>query len=151
MNIRRMMRFDVDVIKGSLGSETSIDKYHSSRNSIGFVAEIEDTILGYLCCNVDGELNEIAEIMVAPEVRGQGIGAELIEELSETIGKDGTIEALVDMGRGDLIGFFKRVGFKVVNHYQNGKLLLRRGWRFRHAPEPTFRITPGEHYDEEGC
>ena len=148
MNIRRMMRFDVEVIKTGLGVDSNIDKYHSSRNSLGFVCEVEDTVLGYLCCNVDGELNEIAEIQVAPEVRGQGVGAALIQRLAETIGRDGTIEALVPIDRSDLIGFLKACKFSVVNSYVNDKVLLRRGWRFRHAPSTNFRITKGLDNDE---
>lgn len=144
-----MMRFDVDTIKNSLGSESSIDKYHSSRNSLGFVCETDDVLLGYLCCNVDGELHEIAEMQVAPEVRGQGIGASLIEKLAETVGKDGTIEALVPFEKTDFIEFLKACQFRVVNSYKNDKVLLRRGWRFRHAPSTNFRITEGLGDDED--
>lgn len=135
------MRFDLDTIKNELKSKFNLHDHCSSQSSICLIAELNDMILGYICCTRDMDIYQLMDVFVASEVRGQGIGSALVNYTRSVIGDDASMEAMLEMDDAGSIAFLKSCGFSVVNVLEGDVLLLRVGCRFRHAPEIAYRIT----------
>lgn len=135
------MRFDVDNIRKFLGSKFNLHDHCSSTGSICLVIESADLVLGYICCVRDMDIYQVLDVFVAAEVRGQGLGRALVHRVRDLIGADASMEAMLEMGDTGSLAFFKAVGFKVVDCLEGDVVLLREGWRFKHAPSLQYRIT----------
>lgn len=135
------MRFDLDTIKNDLKSKFNLHEHCSSQSSLCLVAEINDMILGYICCARDMDIYQLMDVFVASEVRGQGIGTALVDHTRHIIGEDASMEAMLEMDDAGNIAFLKGRGFSVVNMLEGDVVLLRVGCRFRHAPAVAYRIT----------
>lgn len=135
------MRFDVENIKKILGSKFNLHDHCSSPRSVCLVIEASDLILGYICCVRDMDIYQVLDVFVASEVRGQGIGRALVHRVRDLIGPDASMEAMLELGDKWSLDFFQAVGFSVVDCLEGDVVLLRDGWRFKHAPSLKYRIT----------
>ncbi len=137
------MRFDVDNIKKFLGSKFNLHDHCSSPRSVCLVVESGELVLGYICCVRDMDIYQVLDIFIANEVRGQGLGRALLRFTRNLVGADASLEAMIELGDTGSMTFFQSVGFKVVDVLEGDVVLLRDGWRFRHAPSLKYRITEG--------
>lgn len=135
------MRFDVDHIKRQLGSKFNLHDHCSSTRSVCLVIESNDIVLGYICCVRDMDIYQLLDVFIAAEVRGQGLGRALVHRVRSLIGPDASMEAMLELSDLGNMEFLKAVGFKVVDCLDGDVVLLRDGWRFKHAPSLKYRIT----------
>lgn len=140
-SVRLLMKQDVRNIKKF--SSFAVSRYLKSSNSFCIVAETGDTLLGFLACDIDGDITEITSISVAEPVRRRRVGTTLVEQLLTMIEDDHSIEAVVRESNLGAQCFFGSLGFKVVNKREKDNqdaYLMRLGWRFRgEPPEACFR------------
>lgn len=139
--VRLLMRSDLDGIKKF--SSFMAKRYLRDRTGFCIVAEINDVILGFVACDIDGDIAEMTHIEVAPPVQRNKVATRLIEQVRQMTDDDMSIEAIV---RDDNLAAQKlldSLGFRVTNRRKKDgqdAYLFRLGKRFHsEAPDITFR------------
>lgn len=103
------------------GQENMYRKDIIGKNSVVFVAIIEEKIVGYILCKIiDGEVYSkdkkvafLEDMFVLEEYRGKGIGARLVKEFFKWEKSKGMKRATVTVSIKNkaAIGFYKSAGF----------------------------------------
>ena len=141
MDVRPMMPIDTQGLY-RLCPEFDPKPYTRRRHAFGLVGEIGEAIVGYVACDQDGDIVEIADIYVGEPVRRNGIGSALLECVSHRIDDDCSIEAAVPQDKDDIQRFFGYNAYSVVSEGTRDGIdiyLFRKGWRFRQAPQECYR------------
>ena len=87
------------------------------------VAEVAGKIVGSVLGGFDGRRGMMYHLAVAPEVRRQGIGAALMEELEQRLRQKGCIRyyLLVTPDNEAAIQFYEQYGWERMNLFAYGK------------------------------
>jgi ribosomal-protein-alanine N-acetyltransferase len=81
-------------------------------SSTGFVAEVNGVVVGYCVLSLCEGFNEIENLAVHPQFRGQGIGSRLIDEAIAHSIQD--LKCLISETNLNAHLFFKKLGFKAI-------------------------------------
>lgn len=152
MNIRRMVRPDTakvaDIDKATSDTPWMAEDYqeiYRDRYVDAFVAEDETGVIGFALTFQDLFADEIVKIAVQPDKTRRGIGSSLVEKLRSMQDENWkSLEVLVPADRVECQVFFANCGFRcVADCKRNDKevLKLRRGNRFKKAPDLKYRIS----------
>ncbi|MHA2373382.1 MAG: N-acetyltransferase family protein [Candidatus Thorarchaeota archaeon] len=93
-----------------------LDEY-LSLNSPLFVAELENQVVGYIICRVDGNTVWAEMMYVRPDVRRQGIATDLYsraEKLAVSLGGS-TLYNWIHPNNDAIIAFLRSRGYNVMN------------------------------------
>ncbi len=117
--IRRDMAEVLRIEQSSFGSPWNDEDFLCclrQRNCIGMVAEHEHRILGFMIYELHKSRLHILNFAVAPEVRKQGIGAQMVLRLVDKLSQQRRSEILLEVRESNLEAqlFFKKQGFKAV-------------------------------------
>lgn len=90
-----------------------------------FVAEQAGEVVGFISCHTQhllhhgGKVGEIQELFVRPDLRGQGIGQQLLAEVTTLAVREGfvNLEVTTNQKRQDTIRFYERESFQ-LSHYK---------------------------------
>lgn len=95
-------------------SETMIDTYLPG--SACYVAEASNTVVGvYVMQRITSTTQEIRNIAVRPDLRGQGIGQQLLRHAIATARHQGATNLEVGTGSfGYPLTFYQKAGFRIV-------------------------------------
>ena len=88
-------------------------------DSLAFVWEDEEKILGFSCAHDVGFLGYLSLLVVAESARGKGIGRELIVRTERDLAERGCATLISDVWQ-DAVGFYKASGWSAP-----GAVLLR--------------------------
>ena len=79
------------------------------------VAEVEGQIVGFALLTFWRDLGEIGDLIVAPDVRGQGIGSALIAHLMESARQHGTTRMEIGAAASNprALSLYQRLGFSI--------------------------------------
>ena len=141
LNIRRLKATDAEAVANiyyAISQEPQekgfdrviTDEVLRYENAVGFVAEIDDRLIGYIITyspSVGFGLSRsawIALLGVLPDYMGQGIGKKMAEAVFKFYGDRGihTVYTTVRWHQTDLLSFFRTLGFD-----QSDFINLRRG------------------------
>lgn len=95
------------------------------RNCIGMVAEHEHRIVGFMIYELHKAKLHILNFAVAPDVRRQGVGTQMVEKLIDKLSQQRRKEILLEVRETNLEAqlFFKDQDFRAVtvlrNHYDD--------------------------------
>ena len=82
-----------------------------SADSLAFVWEQNEQILGFICTHDVGFRAYLSELIVAKSARSQGIGKQLVEHVQAELTKRGCAVLISDVWR-DAEGFYKSLGWE---------------------------------------
>jgi ribosomal protein S18 acetylase RimI-like enzyme len=84
------------------------------RRNVGLssLAEDDGEIVGTTLGSYDGRKGYIYKVVVKKDYRGTGLGQKLVKETVKKIKKAGCLDIRVNCAE-DLVGFYKRCGFKL--------------------------------------
>jgi len=128
-SIRKVKQRDLElilgVLKGQIGEmyfgdiKKEVDDICAGK-AIGFVAEMNGTITGYVCCRKRVEVAYLETIAVKPRYQGKGFGRRLLEEAIETIKKEypdiKVLNVITDTDAHKTIGFYLKNGFEISGY-----------------------------------
>ncbi len=79
-----------------------------------FVAHVDDVVVGYVVCRIDGALARIVDVYVTPEARELGFGDELLGAATDAARSAGatTLEGEALPGDRDMKNLYERAGIK---------------------------------------
>jgi ribosomal-protein-alanine N-acetyltransferase len=106
-------------------SEDDFLRQLRQRNSIGMVADIDDKVAGYMIYELAKSRLRLVNMAVAPEIRRQGIGTQMIEKLASKLSRERRSQVALAVRESNLPAqlFFRDCGFKAVNtlrhHYDD--------------------------------
>ncbi len=141
INVRRLEKKDAEnivAIYSAITKKSVSDSFAfvirdewSKKDSLSFVAEISERIVGFMICHIISggfgleKSAWIATMGVDPQYMGQGIGRKLAEEIFACSVKKGIKEiySSVKWDSTDLLSFFKTLGFERSNFVNLNKRL----------------------------
>ena len=90
--------------------------YLKQRNCIGMIAELEHEIVGFMVYMLHKSRLEIVNFAVAPESQRSGVGAAMIERLTDKLSQQRRNELLANVCETNeaMIGLLRSCGFKAV-------------------------------------
>ena len=89
------------------------------------VAEQDGRLVGAVMGGYDGRRGLVYHLAVEPESRHHGIGAALMAELEGRLKEKGCLKSylLVTKDNGDVVAFYRALGWEVMDMYLMGKVL----------------------------
>lgn len=141
MQIRRMIKSDIDEIEDFYSNEYDYEEYRRSKESHAFVAEDANEIVGIYLAAEELLTCELVHLEVREDLWGVGIGTEMLEHLERLCDK--SIEAFIDERNVPMQAFLSRRGYTATNNIQTDDgepgYLFRKGDRFNYAPDLMYR------------
>lgn len=119
-------------------SEKSVASELENPLSLWLVATEQDRVLGYVGSQTVLGESDMMNLAVAPAVRCQGIGRQLVEALAEALQKNGSHCLTLEVRQSNLPAqkLYGALGFQQIGrrpgYYSNPKedaLILRKEWR----------------------
>lgn len=119
-------------------SEKSVASELENPLSLWLVATEQDRVLGYVGSQTVLGESDMMNLAVAPAVRCQGIGRQLVEALAEALKKNGSHCLTLEVRQSNLPAqkLYGALGFQQIGrrpgYYSNPKedaLILRKEWR----------------------
>lgn len=91
------------------------------RNCIGMVAEHEQQIVGFMVYELHKSKLQVLNFAVAPAVRRQGIGVQMVQRLIDKLSQQRRKEIVLEVRETNLAAqlFFKENGFRAVSVIRN--------------------------------
>ena len=139
MNIRPICESDSGAVLELLAKTMSIHYMNELKSEFehllegkgyAFVAEQDDSVLGYITCHQTAETFKLETLAIRPHVQRQGLGRLLVEHLEQVLQREVPIRPLVinvvtdDAVDDPVQAFYKQLGFIqsgiVVNEYKYG-------------------------------
>jgi len=101
------------------------EKISGSRSKQNYVcvAKVSGRIVAFCCGKKFEEYNQLSAIYIAPGYQRQGIGRQLIADVFEWLGKNKKIIVAPVAYNLPAIGFYKRIGFAVVEGKSSSRQL----------------------------
>lgn len=125
MNLRPMTEADYDAVlalmRGAPGvavraadSPAAIARYLARNPGLSLVAESDGAVVGCVFCGHDGRRGYLHHVVVAPERRGQGIGAALVERALDGLAALGIYKTHLDVfaDNAPAIAFWRHTGWQ---------------------------------------
>lgn len=142
--VRRMMRQDISrvmpleksVHKDERWSSAFLSKLHRAKFTHSWVAEIRGEVIGYCMVMVDLDIAEIARIV--DREHSHDVLSCLVSQVINALG-DGSIECYTGNDEPHLMSLLSKFDFRIVNQWDD-LFLMRRGRRFRFAPDLKYRM-----------
>ena len=106
-------------------ARVELEDYLSDRYRI-YIADDEDSIIGYLVCKIDQDTVWAEQLYVTPSMRRKGIGTALYTEaefLADSLGGN-SVYNWVHPNNNEIIHFLKKRGIDVLNLIE-----LRKQWK----------------------
>jgi GNAT superfamily N-acetyltransferase len=110
----------------------------SDPGSICLIALINEDAVGYMCCTSDSYIYQILDVFVDKSFRRTGIGSEMMNQVKMMTFPNSSLEALIDVSDRVSSSFLHANQFTAVG-VKADSVLMRFGWRFKHAPKVAFR------------
>jgi len=113
----------------TLGSEMLINDLDNEL-STSYVYLENDKVIGYISIVFDGEIVEILNYCVAPEMQNKGIGKELLNYVLDTYYAKNASSVILEVRESNnrAIHVYEKLGFKKIsirrNYYSNGENAL---------------------------
>lgn len=87
-----------------------------NRNVIGMVAEIDDTVVGYMIYELHKNRLHILNFAVDAAYRRQGVGMAMVDKLVDKLSHDRRNRLLLEVRETNLAAqlFFKKAGFRAI-------------------------------------
>ncbi|MEZ6130018.1 MAG: ribosomal protein S18-alanine N-acetyltransferase [Planctomycetaceae bacterium] len=130
--IRWLIRRDMDEVmnieKASFEFPWSEEEFLCclrQRNCIGTVAELDHQIVGFMIYELHQSMLRILNFAVAPEIRRQGVGQQMVQRLIDKLSQQRRREIVLEVRETNLDAqlFFAGSGFKALkvlrNHYDD--------------------------------
>ncbi len=88
-----------------------------------FVGTLEDRVVATVMVGYDGHRGWIYLLAVRPEVQRKGIGRQMMEQAENWLREHGCVKVKlqVDESRGDVTGFYRKLGYEVQPLVSLGK------------------------------
>ena len=105
--------------------EADIRRKLAVQPELFLVATVDSKIVGTAMAGYDGHRGWVHYVAISPERRKQGIGAALMAEVEERLGKMGCpkLNLQVRASNEDVIAFYKKLGYNVEDRVSMAKLL----------------------------
>ena len=103
----------------------SIRKKTEVRDGLFYIAESADQLAGTVMAGYDGHRGWIYSLAVKPELRSQGIGRALLLHAESALAERGCVKINLQISGGNegVIGFYKKMGYRVEQRVSMGKTL----------------------------
>jgi ribosomal-protein-alanine N-acetyltransferase len=86
---------------------------HELHRGQGWVAEVDDELVGYILVRRDESLLDITRLGVVEKVRRQGVAKQLLER---ALSEPGDVVLTVKKDNAPAIALYRRYGFEIVAH-----------------------------------
>ncbi|MEZ6122088.1 MAG: ribosomal protein S18-alanine N-acetyltransferase [Planctomycetaceae bacterium] len=130
--IRWLIRRDMDEVlsieRGSFEFPWTEEEFLAclrQRNCIGTVAELDHEIVGFMIYELHQSMLRILNFAVAPGVRRQGVGQQMVQRLIDKLSQQRRREIVLEVRETNLSAqlFFAKCGFRALsvlrNHYDD--------------------------------
>ena len=122
--IRRDMAEVIDIERASFEFAWTEEDFLCclrQRNCIGMVAEAAGDIVGFMIYELHKDKLRILNFAVGPNVRRQGVGAQMVRRLIDKLSQQRRKEIVLDVRESNLAAqlFFKRQSFRAVGVLRN--------------------------------
>lgn len=98
-------------------SDSDLVRCLRQRNCIGMVAEINDTVVGYMIYELHKNRLHVLNFAVDPKHRRKGVGGAMVDKLVTKLSSDRRNRILLEVRETNLAAqlFFKSQGFKAID------------------------------------
>ena len=97
----------------------AVERAIRSAEGLAFVWEEAGAIRGFVCAHDTGFLGYLSALVVAEQVRGKGLGAELVHRVEQELADRGCALVIADVWK-DAVEFYRALGWS-----EPGVVLLR--------------------------
>ena len=114
-------------------NEGTVEQGIRASEGMAFVWAQDDEVLGFICAHDVGFRGYISELVVAEQVKGLGIGTQLLQYVEQEFVRRGRTVLIADVRHG-AEGFYRSLGFT-----ESDAVLLRK-YMTAKAPESTSSL-----------
>jgi len=110
----QMVQLRKQILRMPLGLSFTEEELADERKNILIAAYDDDVMLGCcMLCPVDAETVRLRQMAVQGNLQGKGIGASIMS-FAENLARDKGYDRVVMHARDSAIGFYEKLGYKVV-------------------------------------